>query len=75
MYKILLFAAIIVGVGWTAYGIWLAKERYEEKKAPKRREKSEQLKKAQQSMAEYAKKMASYDYKKRDHQREEKNRE
>ena len=74
MYKILLLAAIIVGIGWIAYGIWLVKVRYDEKKEPKPREKSEQLKKAQQSIAEYAKKMASHDYKKQVQERKEKNR-
>jgi H+/gluconate symporter-like permease len=73
MYKILLVVAIIVGIGWIAYGIWWVKVCHDEKKEPKPREKSEQLKKAQQSMAEYAKKMASYDYKKKTQEQEEKN--
>jgi len=60
MYKILLVVAIMVAVGWIAYGIWWLKVRFEEKKEPEPKEKSERLEKAQQSMEEYAKKMASY---------------
>ena len=59
--------AIIVALGWAAYGIYTLIIRRQEKTQP--RQKSERLEKAQDSLAEYARKMA--EYKKKPYQRED----
>jgi len=59
--------AIIVALGWAAYGIYTLVIRRQEKEQP--RQKSERLEKAQDSLVEYAKKMA--EYKKKPYQRED----
>ncbi len=59
--------AIIVALGWAAYGIYTIVMRRQEKEQP--RQKSERLEKAQDSLAKYASKMA--EYKKKPYQRED----
>ncbi len=59
MFKIiLLVAAIIIALGWGAYGIWW----YMTFKSPKTgpRESSQRLQDARKSMHEYAEKMKTY---------------
>jgi hypothetical protein len=65
MYKwfvIIGFAAM--GLGWLAYGIYNYIAGQQEKKRPKAR--SQKYEQAQQSMAEYAKKMADFKKKRYD---------
>jgi H+/gluconate symporter-like permease len=57
-YKILIAGAIIVALGWAAYGIWWYKVLQEEKKEPQK--KTEHLDKVKKSFEEYTKKMAEY---------------
>jgi H+/gluconate symporter-like permease len=57
-YKILIAGAIIVALGWAAYGIWWYKVLQEEKKEPEK--KTEHLDKVKKSFEEYTKKMAEY---------------
>lgn len=57
-YIILLIAAVIVGIGWIAYGIWDYKERQREKEEPDRS--TEHLQKVKKSFEEYTKKMKDY---------------
>ncbi|MHC4623013.1 MAG: hypothetical protein ACYS4W_03830 [Planctomycetota bacterium] len=59
MFKILwLTAAIIVGLGWIAYGIWRLKEHIEEKKRPK--PKPKHLQQVKKSFDDYVKKMENF---------------
>ena len=57
-YKILIAGAIIVALGWVAYGIWWYRIQQEEKKEPEK--KTEHLEKVKKSFEEYTKKMAEY---------------
>jgi hypothetical protein len=57
-YTILLIAAIIVGIGWVAYGIWDYRERKREKEEPE--QSTEHLQKVKKSFEEYTKKMKEY---------------
>jgi uncharacterized protein YoxC len=57
-YIILTIAAVIVALGWIAYGIWWYKVLQEEKKQPNK--KTEHLEKVKKSFEEYTKKMADY---------------
>ena len=58
MFKILIPAAIIVAIGWIAYGIWRIKIYLDEKNKPKG--KTEHLQKVEKSFDDYAKKMREY---------------
>jgi len=62
MYKLIIIGAIIVAIGWIAYGIWWFKAYREEKNQPKPR--SEQLLKARKSFQDYAEKMKEFEKKK-----------
>jgi uncharacterized membrane-anchored protein YhcB (DUF1043 family) len=66
-YKILIGAAIIVVIGWIAYGIWWYRVLQEEKKQPNK--KTEHLEKVKKSFEEYTKKMA--EFKLKPHERKE----
>jgi hypothetical protein len=57
-YIILLIAAIIVSIGWIAYGIWDYRERKREKEEPERT--TEHLQKVKKSFEEYTKKIKEY---------------
>jgi predicted negative regulator of RcsB-dependent stress response len=57
-YKILIAGAIIIALGWIAYGIWWYKVLQEEKKEPEK--KTEHLDKVKKSFEEYTKKIAEY---------------
>ncbi len=58
-YKILIAGAVIVALGWIAYGIWWYKVQQEEKKQPVKK-KTEHLEKVKKSFEEYAKKIGEY---------------
>jgi hypothetical protein len=59
MFKIiLLVAAIIIALGWGAYGVWWYKTFKSEKTGP--RESSQRLQDARKSMKDYAEKMKTY---------------
>jgi len=60
-YTILLIGAILVGIGWIAYGIWCYKERQREKEEPE--QSTEHLQKVKKSFEEYTKKMEDYELK------------
>lgn len=60
-YTILLIGAILVGIGWIAYGVWQYKERQREKEEPERS--TEHLQKVKKSFEEYTKKMEDYELK------------
>ncbi len=62
MYKLIIIGALIVAIGWIAYGIWWYKVSREEKSQPKPR--SEQLQKARKSFQEYVEKMKEFEKKK-----------
>jgi hypothetical protein len=62
MYKLIIIGAVIVAIGWIAYGIWWFKTSREEKNQPTPR--SERLLKARQSFQEYAEKMKEFGEKK-----------
>jgi hypothetical protein len=65
MYKwFMIIGVAVVGLGWLAYGIYNYIEDQREKKLPKTR--SKKYEQAQQSMAEYAKKMADFKKKRYD---------
>ena len=55
---LLISAAAVVAVGWIAYGIWEWRMRKLEKEQPKQR--SERYEKAQDSVSDYAKKLAEF---------------
>ena len=57
-YKILIAGAIIIALGWIAYGIWWYRIQQEEKKEPGK--KTEHLEKVKKSFEDYTKKMAEY---------------
>jgi flagellar basal body-associated protein FliL len=57
-YTWIIVGAIIVALGWVAYGIWWYKERQEEKKQPEK--KTEHLNKVKKSFEEYTRKMGEY---------------
>jgi Tfp pilus assembly protein PilE len=70
MFKIVMItAAIIVVLGWIAYGVWRIVTSYTEGKRP--RQSSEHLQQARKTMEDYAKKLKDYDYKKKPYQRQE----
>jgi len=59
MYKtVMITAAIILALGWTAYGIWRIVDHFQEKKRPVSTTKH--LQKVKKSFEEYAKKMQNY---------------
>jgi hypothetical protein len=57
-WKIMIASAVLVGLGWIAYGIWDWRERKLEKEQPKAR--SEKYQQASSSVADYAKKLAEF---------------
>jgi hypothetical protein len=57
-WKMIIIAAVILGIGWIAYGIYEYRERKLEKQRP--RERSERYNQATNSVAEYAKKLAEF---------------
>ena len=64
---IIIISAVLVGLGWIAYGIWNWRQNKLEEQMPKQR--SERYKQATSSVAEYAKKLAEFkkpEYKKED---------
>ena len=69
MYKLIVFGggALIV-LGWIAYGIYNYLEDKKEKNAPKKR--SQHFNKVKNSFDEYAKKMANFEKKKLDENKE-----
>jgi Tfp pilus assembly protein PilO len=69
VYIILLIAAVIVGIGWIAYGIWDYRERRHEKEEPE--QSTEHLQKVKKSFEEYTKKME--EYKLKPYERKDKN--
>lgn len=65
MYKwFMIIGLAVLGLGWLAYGIYNYIENQREKKLPKGR--SQKYEQAQQSMTEYAKKMAKFEKKRYD---------
>ena len=59
MFKIIILAtAIIVALGWAAYGVWWYMTFKKEKAGP--RESSQRLQDARKSMKDYAEKMKTY---------------
>jgi hypothetical protein len=65
MYKWFMIIGIaVIGLGWLAYGIYSYIADKKEKESPKAR--SQKYEQAQQSMAEYAKKMADFKKKRYD---------
>jgi len=69
MFKIVMItAAIIVVLGWIAYGVWRAVTSYTEKKKPT--QSSAGLQQARKTMDDYAKKMKDYDYREKPYQRQ-----
>ncbi len=65
MYKwFMIIGVAVVGLGWLAYGIYSYIADRQGKKHPKAR--SQKYEQAQQSMAEYAKKMANFKKKRYD---------
>lgn len=70
MYKLIIIGAIIVAIGWIAYGIWWFKIYREEKNQPTPR--SERLEKARKSFQEYVEKMKEFE-KKRPYERKNQN--
>ena len=57
-WKIMIASAVLVGIGWIAYGIWDWRERKLEKEQPKVR--SEKFQQASSSVSDYAKKLAEF---------------
>ena len=65
MYKwFMIIGLAVVAVGWLAYAVYNYIQNQREKKIPKAR--SQKYEQAQQSMAEYAKKMAKFEKKRYD---------
>ncbi|MEE9370013.1 MAG: hypothetical protein V3W45_00960 [Sedimentisphaerales bacterium] len=62
MYKLIIIGAIIVAIGWIAYGIWRFKIYREEKNQPKPR--SERLVQSRKSFEDYMLKMKEFEKKK-----------
>jgi hypothetical protein len=57
-WTLIIAAAVVVGLGWIAYGIWQWRENKLEKERPKVR--SERYQQATNSVADYAKKLAEF---------------
>jgi predicted negative regulator of RcsB-dependent stress response len=57
-WTLLISAAVVVAVGWIAYGIWERRMRKLEKEQPK--ERSERYQQATDSVSDYAKKLAEF---------------
>ena len=57
-WMLIIIAAVLVALGWIAYGIWNWRQNKLEEQMPKPR--SERYKQAKNSMAEYAKKLAEF---------------
>ena len=57
---ILITAAVILAMGWIAYGIWELRVRREEKRNPQPKPTTEHLKKVRKSFADYTKQMENY---------------
>jgi type VI protein secretion system component VasK len=57
-WALLVLAAVVVAVGWLAYGIWEWRMRKLEKEQPK--ERSERYQQATDSVSDYAKKLAEF---------------
>jgi uncharacterized membrane protein YebE (DUF533 family) len=66
-WTLIITAAILVGLGWIAYGIYDYRESKLEKQRPK--ERSERYTQATDSVSDYAKKLA--EFKKPTHKRDE----
>lgn len=65
MYKwFVIIGFAVIGLGWLAYGIYTYIANQQEKKRP--RERSQKYEQAQQTMADYAKKMANFKKKRYD---------
>jgi len=65
MYKwFMVIGLSVVGLGWIGYAVYNYIQNRREKKVPKAR--SQKYEQAQQSMAEYAKKMAQFEKKRYD---------
>jgi len=71
MYKLIIIGAIIVAIGWIAYGIWRFKIYREEKNQPK--PKSERLVQSRKSFEEYMLKMKEFEEKKAEERESQKN--
>lgn len=57
-WTLIIIGAVLVGLGWIAYGIYDYRQRKLEKQRP--RERSERYKQATDSVADYAKKLAEF---------------
>jgi hypothetical protein len=57
-WKLIIAAAVLVGLSWIAYAIYEFRERKLEKQRPK--ERSERYQQATSSVADYAKKLAEF---------------
>lgn len=71
MYKLIIIGAIIVAIGWIAYGIWRFKIYREEKNQPK--PKSERLVQSRKSFEDYMLKMKEFEEKKAEERERQKN--
>ena len=62
MFKILTITlAIIIAIGWIAYGVWTIRARSKEKNKPEEaREASKHLQEARSQVEDYAKKLANF---------------
>jgi hypothetical protein len=58
-WKIWLIGAIVIVLGWVAYGVWRVIDSYREKKRPTPR--SKRLQEVRKSFEEYAKKMKQFE--------------
>jgi len=70
-YTILIVAAIILAIGWIAYGIWWYRNCRIEKNQPKPR--SERLVQSRKSFEEYMLKMKEFEEKKTEERERQKN--
>jgi predicted negative regulator of RcsB-dependent stress response len=57
-WKIIIASAVVLVIGWIAYGIWEWRERKLEKQRPV--ERSQRYQQATSSVADYAKKLAEF---------------
>lgn len=71
MYKLIIIGAIIVAIGWIAYGIWRFKIYREEKNQPKPR--SERLVQSRKSFEEYMERMKEFEEKRAEKRERQKN--
>jgi len=71
MYKLIIIGAIIVAIGWIAYGIWWYRNYHIERNQPKPR--SERLVQSRKSFEEYMLKMKEFEEKKAEERERQKN--